>query len=124
MKNKNVMILGAIALIGGAYYFYKKNKEEEAEIEEGSEEMSEFGGRRRRRKYDKAESKMKAYCRRHPESPQCGGISEKKSGTSCQCANGVSGYCPSGDCNKCCGSYGVRRKQRPTEAKSSSRFAL
>ncbi len=123
MKNKGVLILGAIAIVGGYFYFQKKKQEEqEGKVEEGSEEMSEFGGRRRRRKYDKAEIKMKSYCRRHPESPQCGGIkiSEKKSGKSCQCANGVVGHCASGDCRECCGSYGVERKVRQTAEKRSA----
>jgi hypothetical protein len=121
MKNKGVLILGAIAIVGGYFYFQKKKQEEqeaESEAEEGSEEMSEFGGRRRRRKYDKAKIKVQSYCRRHPESPQCGGIktSERKSGTSCQCANGMIGHCASGDCRKCCGDYGVKNKVRERRA--------
>ena len=123
MKNKGVLILGAIAIVGGYFYFQKKKQEEqESEVEEGSEEMSEFGGRRRRRKYDKKKIKIESYCRRHPESPQCKGISvsERKTGTSCRCANGMIGHCASGDCNKCCGDYGVERKVRQTAEKRSA----
>ena len=35
---------------------------------------SNIGGKGRRRKYDKAEDKILAYCRRHPQSPQCIGL--------------------------------------------------
>ena len=37
-------------------------------------DFSNIGGRKRRKKYDKAEDKMLAYCRRHPDSPQCIGL--------------------------------------------------
>lgn len=32
-------------------------------------------------------------------------------GSQCVCANGVSGYCASGDCAKCCASFGVKRSK-------------
>ena len=35
---------------------------------------SNIDGKGRRRKYDKAEDKILAYCRRHPQSPQCIGL--------------------------------------------------
>ena len=77
MKNKNLMIIGGIALAIGAYMWYKKNKLVETPIL-GEEPMSNFID-----EYSYAE------------------------GTSCKCANGVTGYCGSGDCTKCCGEYGV-----------------
>ena len=105
MKNKG-LIIGAIAIVGAVIVynkFFKENEEEEV-----SEEMSNFGGRRRRRKFDKAKSKMESFCRRHPDSPQCGGMGKSVTPrpTSCKCKNGVTGMCQSGDCSKCCGSYG------------------
>jgi len=48
--------------------------------------------------------------------PLTDGIMYNASGSKCQCGGGVSGYCASGDCSKCCGSYG--EIERP-----SSRFS-
>ena len=77
MKDKNLMIIGGIALAIGGYMWYKKNKSVETP-KVGEEPMSNFTD-----EYSYAK------------------------GTSCKCANGVTGYCGSGDCTKCCGEYGV-----------------
>jgi hypothetical protein len=86
MKNKNLMIIGGIALAIGGYMLYKKYGKTE-----GGEGTSNFTD-----EYNYA-----------------------KGGTSCKCANGVTGYCGSGDCNKCCGDYGV---DKPTPANRNSIF--
>jgi len=81
MKNKNLMIIGGIALAIGGYMWYKKHKETETTgvVEGAGEGTSNFTD-----EYNYA-----------------------KGGTSCKCANGITGYCGSGDCSKCCGEYGV-----------------
>jgi len=66
MKQNHLIILGVGVI---AYILWKKSKEAEA-----TSEFANIGGRGRRRKFDKAQDKMLAYCRRHPESPQCGGL--------------------------------------------------
>ena len=33
-------------------------------------------------------------------------------GTNCKCDNGSTGFCKSGDCSKCCGSYNEKQVQR------------
>ena len=63
--NKQILLLaGAGAL---AYYFFVHKKAEE------TSEFSNIGGRRRK-KYDEAKSRLEAFCRRHPDSPQCAGL--------------------------------------------------
>ena len=65
MKKNTLLIIGGVIV---AYYLWKKSQEET------TSDFSNIGGRRRRRKYDKAQDKILAYCRRHPESPQCIGL--------------------------------------------------
>tara|TARA_R110002012_G_scaffold319813_2_gene541418 strand:- start:682 stop:939 length:258 start_codon:yes stop_codon:yes gene_type:complete len=63
-KKQLLLLAGAGAL---AYYFFVHKKAEE------TSEFSNIGGRRRRRKYDEAKNRLDAFCRRHPDSPQCAG---------------------------------------------------
>ena len=67
MKQNTLLIIGGVIV---AYYLWKKSQEET----ETTSEFANIGGRARRRKYDKAQDKMLAYCRRHPQSPQCIGL--------------------------------------------------
>ena len=61
--------------------------------------------------------KKKATSLKLASAPLTDGNMSNAVGGSCQCGKGVSGYCASGDCSKCCGSYG-EREERP-----SSRFS-
>ena len=61
--------------------------------------------------------KKKATSLKLASAPLTDGNMSNASGVNCQCGKGVSGHCASGDCSKCCGSYG-EREERP-----SSRFS-
>ena len=88
MKRNHYLILGGIALIGG-YLWYKKNKEE------------------RDRKASSLVSET---------TPLASMDSSNASGATCTCDNGFTGYCQSGDCGSCCGTY--NKKKRPTETRT------
>tara|TARA_R110002012_G_scaffold319813_2_gene541417 strand:- start:241 stop:669 length:429 start_codon:yes stop_codon:yes gene_type:complete len=83
--NKQLILLaGAGAL---AYYFFVHKKSEE------TSEFSNIGGRRRRRKYDKWSNRLEAFCRRHPNSPQCQGLVAGGGGSTGAVAQGnLSGF--------------------------------
>ena len=88
MKRNHYLILGGIALIGG-YLWYKKR--------------------------EKAEIAKKALNTSVAPPMKEGEVSNIQ-GTTCKCDNGFEGYCQSGDCSKCCGSY--NDKKRPTETRT------
>ena len=67
MKQNTMLMIGGAIVV---YYLWKKSQEES----ETTSEFANIGGKGRRKKYDKAEDKMLAYCRRHPDSPQCIGL--------------------------------------------------
>ena len=86
MSNKNLMIFGGIALAIGGYFLWKKKHESTetpaTETSEEGVETSNFSG------------------------------SNPKTLTQCVCKNGLRSVCASGDCTKCCGSYGVQESKR------------
>jgi hypothetical protein len=86
MKRNHYLILGGIALIGG-YLWYKNDKDKKAK---------------------KALSTS--------TTPLAAGESSNFQGATCTCDNGFTGFCKSGDCSKCCGSY--NEKKRPTETRT------
>jgi hypothetical protein len=89
MKRNHYLILGGIALIGG-YLWYKKNKE------------------------NKAKKSISALAT--TTAPIKDGEASNASGSTCKCDNGFTGWCQSGDCSKCCGSY--NEKKRPIETRT------
>ena len=82
MKRNHYLILGGIALIGG-YLWYKNDKDKKA------------------RKASLASLTPTATS----SAPMTEGEVSNATGTTCKCDNGFTGYCQSGDCNKCCGSF-------------------
>lgn len=93
MKTNHYLILAGIALIGG-YVWYKKH--EKAEIAK--------------------KALAKSLTPTTTATPMAEGEASNFQGSSCKCDNGFTGWCQSGDCSKCCGSY--NRKKRPTETRT------
>ena len=80
MKRNHYLILGGIALVAG-YLWYKKDKE------------------------NKAKKALMLAPATASNSTMTEGEASNIEGTTCRCDNGFTGYCQSGDCSKCCGSY-------------------
>lgn len=88
MKRNHYLILGGIALVAG-YLWYKNDK---------------------KRKEDKAKGLTSVA----PVSEE----TSNASGTICTCDNGFRGYCQTGDCNSCCGSYNKQKQRYSTDIRA------
>jgi hypothetical protein len=86
MKRNHYLILGGIALVAG-YLWYKNDK---------------------KAKENKAKKVLAM-----TTNPIAEGEASNFQGSRCACDNGFVGWCQSGDCGKCCGSFN-RKKYNET----------